>query len=71
MEVHQLRYFAAAAEMGNLNRAAGRCHVAQPSLTQEMFRLEEMGGLKYVVPCEQSDHRVKTHVGIREIQECR
>jgi hypothetical protein len=28
MEIHQLRYFVAAAECGNISRAAERCHVA-------------------------------------------
>jgi LysR family transcriptional regulator, hydrogen peroxide-inducible genes activator len=40
MEIHQLRYFVAAAECGNLSRAAERCHIAQPSLSQQLLRLE-------------------------------
>lgn len=46
MEVHQLRYFVAAAEMQNLSRAAERCHVAQPSLSQQLFRLEDHLGVR-------------------------
>jgi LysR family hydrogen peroxide-inducible transcriptional activator len=40
MEVHQLRYFVAAAQMGNFSRAAERCHVSQPSLSQQILKLE-------------------------------
>ena len=41
MEVHQLRYFVALARMGNFSRAAGVCHVTQPSLSQQIKKLEE------------------------------
>ena len=41
MEVHQLRYFCAVAETGNFTRAAQREQVAQPSLSQQIMKLEE------------------------------
>src|SRR5947209_6812270 len=44
MELHQLRYFVAVARAGNFSRAAERCHVSQPSLSQQIGKLE--GGLK-------------------------
>ncbi len=44
LEVHQLRYFVATAEAGSVSRAALRCHVAQPSLSQQLRRLEETLG---------------------------
>ncbi|HEV7867314.1 MAG TPA: LysR family transcriptional regulator [Chthoniobacteraceae bacterium] len=40
MEVHQLRYFVAVSEDGNFSRAAERMRVAQPSLSQQIQKLE-------------------------------
>jgi len=45
MEMHQVRYFLAVAEVLNFTRAAEECHVAQPSLTRAIKQLEEeLGG---------------------------
>lgn len=46
MEVHQLRYICAIAETGSFSRAAERCQVAQPSLSQQVLKLEEDLGAK-------------------------
>ncbi len=40
MEVHQLRYFVAVAELGSMSRASLRCSVAQPSISQQIQKLE-------------------------------
>ena len=41
MELHQLRYLVAIAKTGNFSRAAEECHVAQPSLSQQIRKLED------------------------------
>ena len=45
MEMHQVRYFLAAAELLNFSRAAEKCEVSQPSLSRAIRALEiELGG---------------------------
>lgn len=46
MELHQLRYFCAVARAGNFTRAAEDQHVAQPSLSQQIHKLEDELGAK-------------------------
>jgi LysR family hydrogen peroxide-inducible transcriptional activator len=46
MELHQLRYFCAVAESGSFSRAAEQSHVAQPSLSQQIIKLEEELGAR-------------------------
>jgi LysR family transcriptional regulator, hydrogen peroxide-inducible genes activator len=55
MEMHQLRYMVAVARQGNFSRAAEQCHVAQPSLSQQIQKLEEELG-------ERLFDRLKTRV---------
>ena len=44
MEIHQLRYFISVAEIGSFTQAARSCYVAQPSLSQQIRKLEsELG----------------------------
>ena len=44
MEMHQLRYMVAVARTENFSRAAEQCHVSQPSLSQQIQKLEaELG----------------------------
>ena len=40
MEIHQFRYFVAVAEEGSFSHAAEREHVSQPSLSQQIHKLE-------------------------------
>ena len=45
MEMHQVRYFLAVAQLLNFTRAAEECNVTQPSLTRAIKQLEaELGG---------------------------
>src|SRR2546425_12917996 len=46
MEVHQLRYFCAVAREGSFTRAAQQQHLAQPSLSQQVRKLEDELGTK-------------------------
>lgn len=46
MELHQLRYFCAVAETGSFSRAAEQSHVAQPSLSQQILKLEDELGAR-------------------------
>jgi len=41
MEMHQLRYVVAVARAGTFSRAAEHCHVSQPSLSQQILKLED------------------------------
>jgi LysR family hydrogen peroxide-inducible transcriptional activator len=44
MEMRQLRYFAAVVRTGSFSQAARECRVAQPSLSQQIIKLEEEVG---------------------------
>jgi LysR family transcriptional regulator, hydrogen peroxide-inducible genes activator len=46
MELHQLRYFCAVAATGSFSRAAEHSHVAQPSLSQQILKLEDELGAR-------------------------
>jgi LysR family transcriptional regulator, hydrogen peroxide-inducible genes activator len=48
VELHEVRYFLAACETGNLHRAADKCHVTQSALTRAIQKLEaELGSILF------------------------
>src|SRR5580700_3478675 len=46
MELHQLRYFCSVAETGSFSRGAEQSHVSQPSLSQQIMKLEDELGAR-------------------------
>ena len=46
MDIKQLKYFVAIAEEGSLSAASVRLHVAQPSLSQHVIKIEEELGVQ-------------------------
>lgn len=46
MELHQLRYFCAIVDTGSFSRAARQSHVSQPSLSQQIHKLEDELGAR-------------------------
>jgi LysR family transcriptional regulator, hydrogen peroxide-inducible genes activator len=56
MEIHQLRYFCAAAETSSFTRGAGRECVTQPTLSQQLIKLERELGTKLF---DRLRHRVR------------
>ena len=46
MQIHQLRYFCAVARTGSFTRAAQQEHLAQPSLSQQVRKLEDELGTR-------------------------
>src|SRR5215471_9841304 len=63
MEIHQLRYFVAVVEEGSFSRAAAREHVAQPSLSQQIQKLEVDVG-------ERLFDRLPRSIAVTEAGEC-
>jgi LysR family hydrogen peroxide-inducible transcriptional activator len=59
MEIHQIRYMCAVTETGSFTRAAEREHVAQPSLSQQIMKLEDELGAKLF-------HRFRDRVRLTE-----
>jgi DNA-binding transcriptional LysR family regulator len=48
MQLHQIRYFLALCEERSFKRAARRCGISQPSLTNAIVALErELGGVVF------------------------
>ena len=59
MELRHLRYFVAVAEILNFTKAAGKLHLAQPSLTRQIQNLEDEIGVRLL-------NRSKSQVALTE-----
>src|SRR5512146_1474607 len=59
MELRHLRYFVAVAEALSFTKAAGKLHLAQPSLTRQIHNLEEELGVRLL-------NRSKSRVALTE-----
>lgn len=77
MEIHQFEYVVAIVETGNFSKAAVRCNIAQPSLSQQIIKLEqELGfalfdrlGRKVVLTDRGRDFLKHAYKILAEIQE--
>jgi LysR family transcriptional regulator, hydrogen peroxide-inducible genes activator len=69
MTLQELRYIIALADTGNFQRAAVQCHISQPTLSQQVKKLEEYLG---VVLFDRSLRRiVPTVVGVQVVASAR
>ena len=46
MHLHQLKYFVSIVETGSMTKAAERCYISQPSISQQLSKLEDSVGRK-------------------------
>ncbi|MDO4459544.1 MAG: LysR family transcriptional regulator [Clostridia bacterium] len=69
MNINQLEYFVAAAEMLNFTRAAERCHISQTAMTQQIHSLENTLGVPLFI--RTSHHVELTSAGRVFLQEAK
>jgi LysR family hydrogen peroxide-inducible transcriptional activator len=61
MEIHQLEYSVTVAETSGFSRTAERCNVTQPSLSQQIKKLEQEIGYQLFDDKAQSYYQTETY----------
>lgn len=65
MELSQLRYFAAVAELGSMSRAADRLRITQPAISRQIKNLERSLGRSLLIRHDRGVHLTEAGLALR------